>query len=51
VRRFFCADIWCGMRTFAEQVAGLTRRRARRSKPLRAMLISGWRRAAEPGPI
>ena len=28
------------MRTFAEQIAGLTRRRARRSEPLRAMLTS-----------
>ncbi|WP_412741087.1 hypothetical protein [Krasilnikovia sp. MM14-A1259] len=28
------------MRTFAEQVTGLTRRRARRSEPLRTMLTS-----------
>jgi transposase len=40
VRRFFCLNTACGMRTFAEQVAGLTRRRARRSEPLRAMLTS-----------
>ena len=40
VRRFFCLNNVCGRRTFAEQVAGLTRRRARRSEPLRAMLTS-----------
>jgi hypothetical protein len=40
VRRFFCVNTVCGMRTFAEQVAGLTRRRARRSEPLRTMLTS-----------
>jgi hypothetical protein len=40
VRRFFCLNTVCGMRTFAEQVAGLTRRRARRSEPLRTMLTS-----------
>jgi transposase len=40
VRRFFCGNAACGIRTFVEQVAGLTRRRARRSEPLRAMLTS-----------
>ncbi len=40
MRRFFCLNTVCGMRTFAEQIAGLTRRRARRSEPLRAMLTS-----------
>ncbi|GAB1641347.1 hypothetical protein KRMM14A1259_17700 [Krasilnikovia sp. MM14-A1259] len=40
VRRFFCVNAVCGMRTFAEQVTGLTRRRARRSEPLRTMLTS-----------
>ena len=40
VRRFFCGNTACGMRTFVEQVSGLTRRRARRSEPLRAMLTS-----------
>lgn len=40
VHRFFCVNAVCGMRTFAEQVAGLNRRRARRSEPLRAMLTS-----------
>lgn len=40
VRRFFCGNIACQARTFVEQVAGLTRRRARRSEPLRTMLTS-----------
>ncbi len=40
VRRFFCVNTLCGTRTFAEQIAGLTRRRARRSEPLRRMLTS-----------
>lgn len=40
VRRFFCLNTVCGMRTFAEQVTGLTHRRARRSEPLRTMLTS-----------
>jgi zinc-finger of transposase IS204/IS1001/IS1096/IS1165 len=40
VRRFFCVNGACKRRTFAEQVAALTRRRARRSEPLRAMLTS-----------
>jgi hypothetical protein len=40
VRRFFCGNPACGRRTFVEQVAGLTRRRARRSEPLRSMLTS-----------
>jgi transposase len=40
VRRFFCVNAVCGMRTFVEQVTGLTRRRARRSEPLRTMLTS-----------
>ena len=40
VRRFLCVNTVCGTRTFAEQVAGLTRRRARRSEPLRTMLTS-----------
>jgi transposase len=40
VRRFFCLNNVCRMRTFAEQVAGLTSRRARRSEPLRMMLTS-----------
>jgi transposase len=40
VRRFFCGNPDCGRRTFAEQINGLTRRRARRSEPLRVMLTS-----------
>lgn len=40
VRRFFCSNTACKTRTFVEQVSGLTRRRARRSEPLRAMLTS-----------
>jgi transposase len=40
VRRFVCVNISCETRTFAEQIAGLTRRRARRSEPLRAALTS-----------
>jgi transposase len=33
VRRFFCANPDCGAVTFAEQVDGLTSRRARRTPP------------------
>jgi transposase len=40
VRRFFCGNAACGSKTFAEQVDGLTRRRSRRSEPLRATLTS-----------
>jgi zinc-finger of transposase IS204/IS1001/IS1096/IS1165 len=40
VRRFFCGNAACGSKTFAEQVDGLTRRRGRRSEPLRATLTS-----------
>jgi transposase len=40
VRRFFCDNGECSVRTFAEQVAGLTRRYARRSPPLERMLES-----------
>ncbi|WP_433788594.1 hypothetical protein [Actinoplanes sp. CA-252034] len=39
-RRFFCSNTACELRTFVEQVSGPTRRRARRSEPLRAMLTS-----------
>ena len=38
VRRFFCEAPGCGKRTFAEQVAGLTSRYARRTPPLKAAL-------------
>ena len=38
VRRFFCASPDCPARTFAEQVAGLTSRRARRTPPLAGAL-------------
>jgi transposase len=40
VRRFFCDGEDCGVRTFAEQVAGLTARYARRTMLLRGMLES-----------
>jgi hypothetical protein len=40
VRRFFCDGQGCGVRTFAEQVAGLTARYARRTVLLRGMLES-----------
>jgi transposase len=40
VRRFFCANPGCPARTFAEQVAGLTSRRARRT-PLLARMLAG----------
>jgi transposase len=38
VRRFFCGNPDCGAVTFAEQVDGLTARRARRTPPLARML-------------
>jgi transposase len=38
VRRFFCDNSGCPARTFAEQVAGLTAPRARRTGPLRTAL-------------
>jgi transposase len=40
VRRFFCAGQDCAIRTFAEQVSGLTARYARRTVLLRGMLES-----------
>jgi transposase len=40
VRRFFCDGEGCGVRTFAEQVAGLTARYARCTVLLRSMLES-----------
>jgi transposase len=40
VRRFFCDGEGCGVRTFAEQVAGLTARYARCTVLLRGMLES-----------
>ncbi|MGH3814016.1 MAG: ISL3 family transposase [Pseudonocardiaceae bacterium] len=40
VRRFFCDGQDCGVRTFVEQVAGLTARYARRTVLLRGMLES-----------
>jgi transposase len=39
VRRLFCADPACKKRTFAEQVPGLTARHARKTPPLRGMLL------------
>jgi DNA-directed RNA polymerase subunit N (RpoN/RPB10) len=38
VRRFFCGNPECAAVTFAEQVAGLTARRARRTPPLACTL-------------
>jgi Transposase len=38
VRRFFCGNPGCAAVTFAEQVPGLTSRRARRTRPLARML-------------
>lgn len=40
VRRFFCDGTDCAVKTFVEQVAGLTRRHARRSPLLQGMLES-----------
>ncbi len=40
VRRFLCANPDCGAVTFAEQVAGLTARRARRTPPLARTLTA-----------
>lgn len=40
VRRFFCDNTACQARTFAEQVAGLSRRYARRTGVLSGMLAS-----------
>jgi hypothetical protein len=40
VRRFFCDNEGCSVRTFAEQVEGLTARHARKSPVLRTMLES-----------
>lgn len=38
VRRFFCKNVGCPARTFAEQVTGLTERHARRTTLLRGIL-------------
>jgi hypothetical protein len=40
VRRFFCGNPDCPNKTFAEQVDGLTSRRARRTPPLAQMLTA-----------
>lgn len=40
VRRFFCGNPDCPRKTFAEQVDGLTSRRARRTPPLAQMLTA-----------
>jgi hypothetical protein len=37
MRRFFCDNTDCPMRTFAEQVVGVTRRHAQRSRLLQPM--------------
>jgi transposase len=49
VRRFFCVNPDCPARTFAEQVAGLTSRRARRT-PLLARMLAGSRWPWPGGP-
>lgn len=41
VRRFFCDWRTCSVRTFAEQVQGLTTRHAQRSSPCRESLAQG----------
>jgi len=40
VRRFFCGNPDCDAVTFAEQIDGLTSRRARRTAPLGRMLAA-----------
>jgi transposase len=40
VRRFFCGNPGCPKKTFAEQVSGLTSRRARRTPPLAQTLTA-----------
>jgi len=40
VRRFFCGNPDCPNKTFAEQIQGLTSRRARRTPPLAQMLTA-----------
>ena len=40
VRRFFCQNPGCPNKTFAEQIDGLTSRRARRTPPLARMLTA-----------
>ena len=50
VRRFFCGNPECAAVTFAEQVAGLTARRARRTPPLaRTLSAIAPRWPAGPG--
>ncbi|MFE7647862.1 hypothetical protein [Streptomyces phaeoluteigriseus] len=40
VRRFICQNVSCGRQTFAEQVAGLTRRHGQRTERLRSTLAA-----------
>ena len=49
VRRFFCGNPDCPGKTFAEQVEGLTSRRARRTPPLARMLTAIALALAGPG--
>jgi transposase len=49
VRRFFCASPDCPAVTFAEQIDGLTARRARRAPPL-ARTLTGIALALAAGP-
>jgi len=49
VRRFFCGNPDCAAVTFAEQVGGLTSRRARRTAPLARMLTGIALALAGPG--
>jgi hypothetical protein len=50
VRRFFCRQVDCSVKTFAEQVDGLTARHARRTPPLlRALTRIGLALAGRAG--
>lgn len=46
----FCDGEGCGVRTFIEQVAGLTARYARCTVLWRARVDRGWRWLVGPGP-
>jgi transposase len=40
VRRFFCDNIYCGRKTFVEQVQGLTTRHGRRTATAQRLLVA-----------
>lgn len=48
VRRFFCNNLACGRRTFAEQVPGLTSRHGRRAAGSLSMALA---LGGRPGPV